>query len=247
MSENRISTMKPSVTRTTDGKKIDSWRVELPDGHDDITVAMHATHDGIHFVAKGKHPCLTGLEWQGSDLAVMRQTVMEDVEKAAKRYFETDWDPGLAVEVQLYNRTHKEAMRVQLEVSITDLFTDPTKPVGNQGETHVLKESRPMIMLQRSHDQKFESDNSLSSSNMRYSQERGVIASRTIVKEDLRSQAIAFTKTLEDFSIQLMRRTAPDVVRTEGLPSPEDLALILREAIDNPETEVLDNSDPVFE
>lgn len=104
-----------------------------------------------------------------------------------------------------------------------------------------------MIILQRSHDQKFESDNSLSSSNMRYSQERGVIASRTIVKEDLRSQAMAFTKTLEDFSIQLMRRTAPDVVRTEGLPSPEDLALILREAIDNPETEALDNRDPVFE
>lgn len=247
MPENRISTMKPSVTRTTDGKKIDSWRVELPDGHDDITVAMHSCHDGIHFVAKGKHPCLDGLEWQGSDLAVMRQTVMEDVEKAAKRYFETAWAPAVAVEVNLYNRSHKDAMRVQLEVSITDLFTDPTKPVGNQGETHVLKESRPMIMLQRSHDQKFESDNSLSTSNMRYFHEQGKIASRTIVDHDMRSQALAFTKTLEDFSVQLMRRTAPDVVRMQGLPTPEDLALILREAIDNPETDALDNSDPAFD
>jgi len=247
LSESRISTLKPSVTRTTDGKKIDRWRVELPDGHDEITVAMHATHDGIHFVAKGRHPCLDGLEWQGSDLAVIRQSVMEDVEKAAKRYFETDWTPAVAVEVNLYNRSHKDKMRVQLEVSITDLFTDPTKPVGNQGETHVLKESRPMIMMQRSHDQKFEVDTNLNTSNMLYLHERGVIASRTIVGEDLRHQAMAFTKTLEDFSIQLMRRTAPDVVRMEGLPSPEDLALILREAIDNPETKSLDNRDPDFD
>jgi len=244
MSNGRISELKPSHTRTSDGKKIDSWRVKLPDGHDDITVSLHSDGNGIRFSAKGSHNCLKGLHWEGTDLGLLRQEVMEDVEKAAQRYYATDWDPAIAVEVKLYNRAHDEAVKVQVEMTVTDLHTDPTKPVGNRGETHVLKNSVPMVMLQRAHDQKFESDNSLSQENMRFYSEQGQIASRTVLSSVARAEAMLLAKTLEDFSVRLMRRTAPDVVRIEGLPTPEDLALILREAIDEPEESSPEYDDP---
>ena len=97
MSNGRISELKPSHTRTSDGKKIDSWRVNLPDGHDEIAVSMHSNSDGIHFSAKGDHNCLKGLRWEGTDLAELRREVMEDVEKAAQLYYATDWEPAVAV------------------------------------------------------------------------------------------------------------------------------------------------------
>jgi len=244
MSNGRISELKPSHTRTSDGKKIDSWRVNLPDGHDDITVSMHSNSEGIHFSAKGDHNCLKGLRWEGTDLAELRKEVMEDVEKAAQRYYATDWEPAVAVEVKLYNRAHKEAANVQIELSVMDLHTDPTKSVGNRGETHVLKNSVPTIMLQRAHDEKFESGKGLDQENMRFYREKGVIASRTILGDSARPEAMLLAKTLEDFSVRLMRRTAPDVVRLEGLPAPEDLAIILREAIDEPEESSPEHDDP---
>ena len=99
-------------------------------------------------------------------------------------------------------------------------------------------------MLQRAHDQKFESGKGLDRENMRFLNEKGVIASRTILVGAARSEAMLLAKTLEDFSVRLMRRTAPDVVRAEGLPSPEDLAIILREAIDEPEENSPEYDDP---
>jgi len=237
MSDHSISQVRSSNTRTSDGKKVDTWRVDLPDGASQITVMLHSSSNAIHFSAKGDHPCLNGHAWEGSDLAMLRNEVMADVEKAARRYFKDDWAPAIALSASLYKTDRGAEQRVQLSLDIGKIYIDPSRAVGNQGETHILSGRTPTVMLQRSHDQTFESDNTLSNNNMLYAREQGNVTSRVIVSADDHEAVQVVANTIESFSVKLMRRMAPDVVRIDGVPDPEDLVALMRAAIDDPEGE----------
>jgi hypothetical protein len=234
MPERHISSVTADATRA-EGRKIDSWRVALPDGKAEIKISMHTKHDEIIFTAKGDHPAIKGLHWQGTDLTKLRTEVMEDVDRAVSRYFSDQWKPAVAVEASLYKADRKAEMRVQLSIETTDIHVEEGRPIGNQGETHILKETTPQVMIQRSPDQVFEAGKGLDAANMRLSRERGNLASRAIVDAEHREAVLAISKTLEAFSMELMRRMSPDRMRYDGVPEPEDLALLMRKAIDEPQ------------
>jgi hypothetical protein len=241
--EGRISKVHPSSTRTSDGKKIDTWRVKLPDGQSEITVNLHSTGDSIHFTAKGTHSCIKGLSWEGSDLALLRSTVMEDVEKAARRHFKSDWEPAVSLDVSLYKTDRGDTSKVQISLEVVDIHIDPSRPMGNQGDTHILKGQVPTVMVQRSHDQTFECSGSLDRENMIFSRERGNTVARSIVDGDQRAEVLALASAMEAFSIKLMRRTSPDMMKLAGVPTPEDLIEIMTSAIEDPENEEKQETD----
>lgn len=243
MAERSISRVKVPSNRTSAGKKVDSWRVELPDGASEITVTMHSSSEGILFNASGTHPAIKGLHWEGTDLMALRAEVERDVEHAARRYYETDWEPAVAVEASLYISDRDQKRSVQVKLDVTDIHRDPNSPKSNRGETRVLAGTLPTVMIERSHDQVFEHSKGLSSENMRFSREAGVTASRAITGSDEREAALQLQLTLEAFSIKLMKRLAPDVVSHEGVPAPEELRDLLQDAIDDPEQEQRDEDE----
>lgn len=229
--------------RTDAGKKVDSWRVELPDGNSDITVTMHSSHEGILFCASGAHPAIKGLSWEGTDLTILKNEVQQDVERAAQRYFATEWEPAICIEAGLYISDRDQNRSVQIKFDVKDIHLDPNAPVGNRGETKVLDGTIPTVIIQRGHDQVFEHGKGMSRESIRFSRENGTTVARSITGDGMREDALELQSTLEAFSIKLMRRMAPDVVRIEGLPSPEDLQGILQDAIDNPEKEQRDEDE----
>jgi hypothetical protein len=77
----------------------------------------------------------------------------------------------------------------------------------------------------------------LSSKNMMYLREDGTPTSRVVVDADYAEACQALSSAFEAFSIKLMRRMAPDVVRADGIPSPDELISIMTDAVDNPEYE----------
>lgn len=243
MSEKRLSKVGVPSARTSAGKKVDTWRVELPDGNSEIAVTMHSSREGIVFCASGSHPAIKGLSWEGTDLTQMRDEVQNDVEKAARRYFETQWEPAVSVETNLYISDRDQCRSVQIKFDVTDIHRDPDTPVGNRGETRILSGTTPTVLIQRSHDQEFEHGKGMSQENLRFSREKGQTAARSVTGEDQREAALLLQSALEAFSIKLMRRMAPDVVRFEGIPSPDDLKTIIQDAIENPESEQRDENE----
>lgn len=238
MAEHRISKVDASHTRTSAGKKIDSWRVALPDGPTEVVVMLHSGSDGIYFQASSGHPCLKDLSWEGTDLGALRVTAMEDVEKAARLFFTADWQPAIMLEASIDKTDREDTKRLYFSIDMVKLFVDPNKPVGNQGETQVLKGHIPQKIIQRGHNQQFEyKKRDLTSDNLIMSREQHKTASRVVVDSDMEEAVATLTQTLEGFYLNLLEKMAPDEVRMYGVPSPEDLALLLRDAIDNPKDE----------
>jgi hypothetical protein len=206
-------------------------------------VTLHSGAEGILFKAAGSHPAIDGLQWEGTDLEQMRAEVLADVERVARRYFETDWEPAVATEINLYISDRTETRRVQLNFDVSSIHRDPDTPVGNRGETRVLKGRTPTVMIQRAHDQVFETGNSLSREDIMFSNENGTNVTRTISGDGYADNLRDLQDALESFSIKLMRRMAPDVVNGFGIPHPDDLVSIMRAALEDPERENRDEDE----
>ena len=232
MSEDPISEIRGTPTRTSDGKAVTKWQARLPDGVTDIVVKLHATRDEDLFLAHGTHPCIKGLEWEGTDLAILRRSVMEDVETRAQRYFRSSWEAATLLEVSRHDRNWRNTSSLALNIELRNLHRDPATPVGNRGETRVLDDGTEMTVFQRAHDQDFSQDRkSMDPASMRLSREEDVTAARVLLTDGARQDARAFADRIEAFSEALMRRCAPDAVQLEGLPGADELVDIMRDAV----------------
>ena len=224
MSDRRISSIQSRATRTSDGRKIDEWHVSLPDGKSRIDVMLHSSNDEIKFEAIPEHVALKGLRWSDSDLANLRKTVMENVERAAKQYFKADWQPVVSLDASLDKSDQDSESGISFSLNLKDLYMDSLRPVGNRGETRVLQNQVSSILLQKSYDE-IDDEDIPGFNNTR--------TSCVVLNAEQRDEAACLVDVLELFSIELMRRLSPDVVRLSGLPSPDDIGLILQEVIDN--------------
>ena len=224
MNDKQISSIRTRATRNSDGRKVDVWHVSLPDSKSRIDVMLHSSNDEIRFEAIPEHVALKGFRWSDSDLANLRKIVMEDVERTAKEYFETDWRPVVSLNASLDRKDSNSESGISFSLDLNDLYMDSSRAVGNRGETRVLQNQVSSILLQKSYDE-IDDEDIPGFNNTR--------TSCVVLDAEQRDKVASLVDLFELFSISLMRRLSPDVVRLSGLPSPDDIGLIMQEVIDN--------------
>ncbi|MCW3783601.1 hypothetical protein [Defluviimonas salinarum] len=136
------------------------------------------------------------------------------------------------------DRYREATSEVRIALKLKPVRYDLATPPGNRGETRIITRDTPATVIQRSHRDRYEVDKKdLSSRNMRFFSENNAPVSRTVIPdragvvediEDLRQALLRFAAGLAD-------RMSPDRLGLAGLPSPDDLVEIMREAA-NPES-----------
>lgn len=250
--------MRPHVmidgTRTEAGKKIDTWKFKLPDDTQlKVDIALHTRIEAMRFTAGSAHPVFRDLYEHGTDLEKLRDSVQAWVRARIEEHFGADWGHGRLVECEYTHRIIPEdrardaESEVKLTLSVKPVRFDATRPVGNRGETMVIRKDTPHTILQRSHTDTFErKGGDMSSENMRLYRESGATVSRAIIPEtsDLDAKLNALQELMVRFGAGLADRMSPSRINLEGVPDGADLVAIMRDAADPESTiEVADIGD----
>lgn len=232
MEQKPLARLRPNHSRTSSGKKIDTWQVDFPGDRAEIDVFMHLKGDETLFSAKSSHPALKGLTWEGTDLNHMRKQATADVERSGKAYYGSGWVPAICARVNLSYQDDPGKRRTTLDITHEPLLRDPETPVGNMGETRVMDGANIGVIFQRRHDQEFPEGKSLSKADFALRNEAQFTRSQALIEEEMAQELDDIHQVIRRFSQELMDRMAPDGIRHEGVPTKEDLALMLRRAID---------------
>lgn len=230
--------MRFTPTRTSDGKKFDTWTLRAPGGRSLQVEVTHHAHPGNGYIfrAASRDPLLEGLSWEHTDIEKLRAEVHAEISEIVTRHIAADWAPAHLVEVSLYDTT--ENLRtsqnlLQLRLEIQDVRRDTKASRGNRGECRISFGSDDRTIIERGPDYAADFDpRDLSSDNMRVAREADDVRARAVIDRnaDTHADLEALEETMRQFSRRLMERMAPDAVRSRGVPSPEDLVDLMHEA-----------------
>ena len=213
---------KPDRTRS-EGRKIATWTMLLPEGKCDFAVQMLQTHDVIAFKVTGDHPAVAGMEWQGADIQKLRADLKADVDRIAARYFGIEWDPALLVTTKPFEGSYR-GRSVNLGITAEDLHLNPAKPVGNRGETEVLRSGKIGMVRQRGYDDVFEFNNkSLDRENLAMAMEASEPEARTVLSGSDVNAFKRFQDDMKTFFEKVAARLGPARMSIEGVPELEEL------------------------
>jgi hypothetical protein len=235
----KVSSLRVPPARANAGKKIDTWRMTILDQSYEVPIHMLIKDGEVCFSAAVKSDAMKHLTWSGTDLEDMRVQIERDVEAEAQRIAARDWQPSICVEFERRTPIGRKNLGTSISFTYHDLMQNMSRAIGNQGETEVFEDGRRTLVIQRSHDQAFEtSKNDLSAENIRFSAEKDRQVARVILPESDRQALEYLTHALNAFSDGLSDRLRPDLIRMDGVPSSEDLVCILETALRDLEDDI---------
>lgn len=236
---------KIDPSRKDEGRKIDAWRFDLPDGSRlDIHIRLHSGDGRMWFTTANTHPVFRHLSHKATDLQILRADVERDVHEVIASHFSASWAPAFLVEAERRHDDHDEnpyrgARRdVSLRLSVAPVHLDTTRPVSNRGVTRVIANDKPFDVVQRALRDRFDVDRkSLDSDNLRFASEQSADISRAVLREsrNLEQDLAQLQDAIDRFSILLADRLAPDEIARHGIVQPQELVGIMAAAAADPD------------
>jgi len=244
----RVSRLSIPSTRTRDGRKVDTWTLDLPeDQRVTFDVTMHAGSDsGIHFEVSTGHPLFRHLDLRDDSLERLRHRLGREVEDVAEQAVGGTWKAGIIVESRtrlgVLGKTRRDA---SVSVSAEPVRFLSASSGSNEPTVRVVKGGVSQTVRQRAASETFPHDRSCLR-NMDLSREASDPASRIVIEDtaEIRSVVDALQGVLARFGDLLGERLAPQRA-SAGLPDPQELIEMMRTAVMDPQREP-DGEDPAF-
>ena len=250
-----LARVRMNPSRTGEGKKIDTWRIDLPDGgFADVEIRLHASvSDSASFEAQARHPDLRDLApVRASDLNDLRLRLSRAVEELLEARHGETWRPALLIETgAILHRRSKangteraRCLEVRFEV---EPLRASWQPAGrNIPVRDVLRGPVRHQIVERGRADTFPKGEDLSE-QVRWSNERSTPVARLLVVDDAetRERLDALEAALRGFGEALADRLSPGRIH-DGLPSPDELVELMRAAVNAPRHAADSDPDPDF-
>lgn len=230
-----------SQTRLQAGKKIDTWKFNLPDDTKlEMDVYLHANRDEVSFSVSSSHPVFKNVTGKHTDLQILRDEITILVQRRIHEHYSADWKPAVMIEVDHSSRNQErswcldEERTISFSFKITPLYQNVSAPVGNRGETLIITREIPKTVIQRSHKDVFERSKSIVNLDKTFS-ESGKTISRTVLTEpeNHEAQVAEIEMTLRRFTNLFADRMSPNGIGMRGMPTPQDLVDMMSKAADS--------------
>lgn len=252
----RLSHLITPMTRTSDGKRIDVWRVAIAGrGLVDFEIRMHLDRSAPRFEAITLDPDLRNfVAARSSDISELQRLLERAVEDFAESRYGEEWPAAIALECGVHEtrlgRYGGSAPAHLIDVKLQTQFVraEPVRAGRNSPFREILSGERRMTILERSRETEvsglMSGDRSGISVQARASMERETPVSRAILPDDpaLRQDLRLMNETLRQFGIMLADRLSPAGLEAAALaapvpsgsprrlPSPEDMAALMEAA-----------------
>lgn len=252
----RLSRLITPVTRTSEGKHIDVWRVAIAGrGLVEFEIRMHLDRSAPRFEAITLDPDLRSfVAVRSSDISELQILLQRAVEDFAESRYGAEWPAAIAVECGVYEASHGRyggsAPEHVIDVKLKAQFVraEPVRAGRNSPFREILSGERRMTILERSRETEvsglMSGDRSGISAQARVSMERETPVSRAILPDDpaLRQDLRLMNETLRQFGIMLADRLSPAGLEAAALaapvpsgsprrlPSPEDMVALMEAA-----------------
>ncbi len=250
-----LARVRMNPSRTGEGKKIDTWRIDLPNGgFADVEIRLHASvSDSASFEAQTRHPELRDLgPVRASDLNDLRLRLSRAVEELLEARHGETWRPALLVETGaiLHRRSKanstEQARCLEVRFEVEPLRANAQPAGQNMPVRDVLRGPVRHRIVERGRSDTFPKGEELGE-QVRWSNERGTPVARILVEDDAetRERLDAIEAALRGFGEALADRLSPGRIH-DGLPSPDELVELMRAAADAPRQTPESDPEPDF-
>jgi hypothetical protein len=235
-------------TRTGEARKIDEWSVPLPGGdRARFDVTMRYEHGICVFAVRSEHPDFKWVRPHDSDLNRLRALLAEEARAVIEGRLSEDWDPATMLEI-----SHKTAERREGTVGTDFSLSLRLRPVerlgrsqeGNMPVATIRDAHRQERVVLRGHAEDFTPlrprSGSLTDPEVKswmshpISRDPECGLGRIVRKGDGAAER-ELLRALDAFATGLSGRLSPDRVSREGVPDPDELVELMREAAQTPE------------
>jgi len=219
-------------TTRSDGKRVDTWTFDMPDGNrSTVTVNMITGQQGISFNAACTDGLLKGLSIASPEINHLKDLVVEAANAIASDYLAADWHEALVIKAKSSELRPHQRSSFGMELHWSSAFADRATPPTNEGEVRILQEGLVRSVRQRGHTDNLQDDPKESLAT-RANRIRSRDTSVSVM--DATPEVVDGLKDLRDtyrlFVDKFLARMSPDALDREGIPSPEDLVFIMTEA-----------------
>ena len=228
--------------RGANRKKFDEWNVSLPGGSRAVFTVWIGYTDGkgvLSVTSESKH--FTDISVMSGDVNELKRLLDDHIHGVVQREISAGWERGAIAETRWDSKEDNHGRyRFDLSLNITPSEFRPDDVVGNRGETVVRNIVGQKTVVQRGHRTDF-SDMKLiggplsdpevmARMNSRLSSEHGDPVSRVVLGAEDALGFDAATRTLERFADIFAARMSYEAISVAGVPSPEDMVGMMREA-----------------
>lgn len=221
-----------SPATKSDGRKIDTWEITLPDQDTyAVTVSMISRNDKTSFVATCKEGLLSDLTLRSDDINELRRLVRERAEQVAEDYLAADWTKALQVTTKRSWSRAGEDTSFTIDVAWHPLRVDRSTPPSNIGEHRVLINGHQTVAIQRDHRDRFPDSNDMSISKRAFNRRD---EGNAISILDATPEALTALDEMKElfllFNERLLDRMSPGPMSRDGVPSREEILKLMQEA-----------------
>lgn len=230
-------------TRTGDPRKIDEWRVSLPDGGKAVFELHQRYSHGLMLFSlrsKSKHFHDCALEHENPN--TLRQLLNDWVRDVIEREISAGWAEASLLEFRVEDREDDYGrLSLDLRLKLEPVSYQPDEPIGNRGETSIRRGYLGQkVVVQRAladdfSDQKRPASGSLMDPEVRdyldsaLRSEHGDPVTRSVIPEQDEIRAVA--DALKGFGLLLAERMSHRAIRDQGLLHPEELTTLMSAAV----------------
>lgn len=222
------------TTRLKQGKKIDTWRIDMPGQGDHILLDVHMiAKRQITFEVTSSHPLARDRTWRDSDLDRLYGTVVDDIEILVADHLDAEWERSLLVETHVGDKDHDSDGGMSLRLGFRSVHAARGAPDNNHGERRIAEKGATRTILERAFDDPPPDPTGFADmplhQQMRY--RANDTTSRVILKQTPETdRALAdVSATLRAFTEILARRLGP-ADPAGGAPSPDELVDMMGQA-----------------
>jgi hypothetical protein len=213
------------------GRKIDTWRLELPDGNlYDVTVSMHTSQEGVKFQATCNKELLRGFSVSSDDINELRKLVQSEAVSISNDFLGASWVDAYLITAGQTNNS-RDGHQVGLDLRWSPLKVDRSTPPSNIGEVFTLKQGSPAKTLTRHHKQEFEYNSNTDLAN-RMRVYRG--SGKSVAVVDATSETDQRLNEMHDllriFNDKFLSRMSPDEISRQGIPERAELVQLMADA-----------------
>jgi len=212
--------------RTSSGKRIECWKYSLLDGrHIDIPVTLHATADGLHFVAAANSPLIGKMSWKDTDLDRLAHTVERGIAERVDTALSGDWHPGHTIRAVIDSKI-REGREVAIRIESVPVRFDARSGRGNDRTYRVSLPNTTIARFRETSAAETAETAIVSGIRIDTPHAQRLLPQAQVDPADI-DRLFA---TLEAFGRELQHTLGPDYPYAPAIPRPADLVEMMRRA-----------------
>ena len=186
-----------------------------------------SNHKFTEFQARSSHPLLSKTTWSHTDIALLAKRVEEDIQKIVADHSGDRWQPAIVLEITPDINQDARVKSASVKISSYAVALDTLSPPTNEGRRRILQEGVSGNIQERT----INDDAHVKVGTSRIRLESN--SSRTVLLEtkQINDKIASLQTALEAFGRKLGKRISPDRVNPADLPDPEELVVMMREAV----------------